>query len=273
MNPVKWLIWSWSFCFPYHSGKHINATNMGKKGSWFSAIKRFFTCQSGEASCFLNFLFRKFVYIYVMMLMTTIGTVFSIMLFVQLSLSVLVANAWTWGESNLFDYEHSRLIIQVDRENNSGNERKGDGKGAPTSFIPLFRKPSTVEKIFSDFEREQQLVAIRPPAPELPSTPPYIPPPRPTSPQATSPPRAASPREPSPEISPPTVASPPRACSSTILNHHEEVSYIPTVVNHHKEVSYIPEPINTNNLSSAIKIQAAYRGYAVRFVFFVTGIV
>lgn len=186
---------------------------MGKKGSWFSVIKRFFTCQSGE-----------------------------------------------------------------DHENKSRNERKGDGKGESTSFIPIFRKPSSVEKIFSDFEREQQIVAFQPPAPEQPSTPPCIPPPQPAPPRAPSPPRAAPPKEPSPKVSPPRVASPPQACSSsTVLNHHEEVSNIPTVVDHHEEVShiptaikhheevgYIPKPTERNHHSSAIKIQATYRGYVAR---------
>uniref|UniRef100_A0A0A0KU30 DUF4005 domain-containing protein n=1 Tax=Cucumis sativus TaxID=3659 RepID=A0A0A0KU30_CUCSA len=215
---------------------------MGKKGSWFSVIKRFFTCQSGEV-----------------------------------------------------------------HENDSRNERKGDGKGESTSFIPIFRKPSSVEKIFSDFEREQQIVAFRPPAPERPSTPPYIPP-QPAPPRAPSPPRAApakepspkasppraasakepSPKvpppraapakEPSPKVPPPRVASPPQACSSsTVVDHHKEVkniptiadpqeegAHIPTAVNHCNEVSYIPKPTPTNHHSSATKIQAIYRGYVAR---------
>ncbi|XP_022956062.1 protein IQ-DOMAIN 14-like isoform X1 [Cucurbita moschata] len=166
---------------------------MGKQGSWFSIIKRFFTCHSGEQ----------------------------------------------------------------DRENNSSNERKGDGKGGSSSFIPIFRKPSSIEKIFSEYERDQQRVAFQPPIPEPPSTtPPSIPPPQSASPQASS---------------------PSRACSSTVVNHHEEVSNIPTVVHHHEEVSqiptavshpeavsYIPDPTGTSQLSSAIKIQAAYRGYVAR---------
>ncbi|XP_023539705.1 protein IQ-DOMAIN 14-like isoform X1 [Cucurbita pepo subsp. pepo] len=222
---------------------------MGKKGRWFSVLKRFFTCHSGEKD---------------------------------------------------------------DRR----NERKGNGKGESTSsFIPIFRKPSSVEKIFSDFEREQRIVAFQPPTPELPSTPSHVPP-RPASPPAPSPPRAPPPNEPSPKISPPRVASPPRACSSiianhheevcdvpivindheeardipSVVNHHEEVSNIPAVVNHHREevspavvnhhhkevsnipavvnhhreeVSYVPEP-TANHLSSAIKIQATYRGYVAR---------
>ncbi|XP_004505151.1 protein IQ-DOMAIN 13 isoform X2 [Cicer arietinum] len=157
---------------------------MGKKGSWFSAIKRVFT-------------------------------------------------------------HHSK---GKDSDNKSTKEKKkGIGKlkhGETNSFIPLFREPSSIEKIFGDFEREQQVLAIRPPTPpERPKTPPFVPP------------RVASPRPPSPRAASPRAASPrvtsPKAASSRNVQHN-------------KEVGYRPEPTLKNQHASATKIQAAYRGYMAR---------
>ncbi|KAJ1382451.1 IQ motif, EF-hand binding site [Sesbania bispinosa] len=162
---------------------------MGKKGSWFSAIKRVFTHSKGKDS----------------------------------------------------------------DNKNTKEKKKGVGKlrhGETNSFIPLFREPSSIEKIFGDFEREQQqLQVLRPPTPpERPKTPPYVPPraasPRPPSPRAPSP-RVASPRAPSPRV------TSPKAASSRIVHHH-------------KEVGYRPEPTLRNQHASATKIQAAYRGYMAR---------
>ncbi|XP_020206578.1 protein IQ-DOMAIN 14 isoform X2 [Cajanus cajan] len=167
---------------------------MGKKGSWFSAIKRVFT-------------------------------------------------------------HHSK---GKDSDNKGTKEKKkGVGKirhGENNSFIPLFREPSSIEKIFGDFEREQQLLGLRPATPpERPKTPPYVPPrapsPRPPSPRAPSP-RPPSPRPASPRASSPRVTS-PKAASSR--NAH-----------HHKEVGYRPEPTLRQQQASATKIQAAYRGYMAR---------
>ncbi|XLU67967.1 hypothetical protein S245_027020, partial [Arachis hypogaea] len=88
-----------------------------------------------------------------------------------------------------------------DSENKSSKDKKkkGLGKlrhGETNSFIPLFREPSSIEKIFRDFEREQQLLSVRPPMPlEQPKPAPVVPP------------RAASPRAPSPRAPSPRVAS------------------------------------------------------------------
>ncbi|XP_057415969.1 protein IQ-DOMAIN 14 isoform X2 [Lotus japonicus] len=136
---------------------------------------------------------------------------------------------------------------------NSKEKKKGVGKqrhGETNSFIPIFREPSSIEKIFGDFEREQQqILTIRPPTPpEQPKTPPFVPP-RAASPRAPSPkapsPRAASPRSPSPRV------TSPKAASSRIVHHH-------------KEVGYRPEPTLKNQQASATKIQAVYRGYMAR---------
>ncbi|XP_024024596.1 protein IQ-DOMAIN 14 [Morus notabilis] len=186
---------------------------MGKKGSWFSAIKRVFTPHSKE-----------------------------------------------------------KPVNDSEKKTTKEKKKKGLGKlrhGETNSFIPLFREPSSIEKIFGDFEREQQRVTFRPPlSPEQPkSTPPLVPPrvatpraasplrvvsPRVASPRAPSP-RAVSPRAPSPRFSSPKAVS-PRAPSPRIVHHHH----------HHKEISYRPEPTLRHHHASATKIQAAYRGYTAR---------
>ncbi|XP_014509318.1 protein IQ-DOMAIN 14 isoform X1 [Vigna radiata var. radiata] len=168
---------------------------MGKKGSWFSAIKRVFT-------------------------------------------------------------HHSKG--KQDADNKGTKEKKKSlGKlkhGETNSFIPLFREPSSIEKIFGDFEREQQLLGLRPATPpERPKTPPYVPPrapsPRPPSPRPPSP-RAPSPRAASPRASSPRVTSPK---ATSFRNSH-----------HQKEVGYRPEPTLRQQNASATKIQAVYRGYMAR---------
>lgn len=140
-------------------------------------------------------------------------------------------------------------------EKKNTKEKKGLGKlkhGETNSFIPLFREPSSIEKIFGDFEREQQRVNFRPPTPdEQPRTPPFVPP------------RVASPRDPSPRVGSPRAASPrapsPRAPSPRAPS--------PRILHHHKEIRYRPEPTLRNHHASATKIQAAYRGYMVSSYF------
>ncbi|KAG5063051.1 hypothetical protein AAZX31_02G132100 [Glycine max] len=169
---------------------------MGKKGSWFSAIKRVFT-------------------------------------------------------------HHSKGKQDSDNNKGTKEKKKSLGKlkhGETNSFIPLFREPSSIEKIFGDFEREQQLLGLRPATPpERPKTPPYVPP-RAPSPRPPSP-RAPSPRPPSPRAASPRVASPrvtsPKAASSRIAHHH-------------KEVGYRPEPTLRQQHATATKIQSVYRGYMAR---------
>lgn len=158
---------------------------MGKKGSWFSAIKRVFSHNSKE-----------------------------------------------------------KLVSESERKTTKEKKKKGLGKlrhGETTSFnIPLFREPSSIEKILGEAEREQPKIVFKPPAPsvEQPKTPPIVLP------------RVASPRAASPRVASPRVAS-PRASS-------------PKVVHHHREISYRPEPTLRNHHVSATKIQAAYRGYMAR---------
>lgn len=145
------------------------------------------------------------------------------------------------------------VILQGLEKKSAKEKKKGKLKhGETNSFIPLFREPSSIEKIFGDFEREQHIISFRPPIPdEQPKSPPSVLPrvasPRAPSPRAPSP-RAASPRAPSPR------APSPRAPS-------------PRIVHHHKEISYRPEPTLRNHHACATKIQAAYRGYTVSFYF------
>lgn len=163
-----------------------------------------------------------------------------------------------------YQYIWPSCIIQPDADNKGTKEKKKSvGKlkhGETNSFIPLFREPSSIEKIFGDFEREQQLLGLRPATPpERPKTPPYVPPrapsPRPPSPRAPSP-RPPSPRPPSPRAASPRASSPrvtsPKATSFRISHHH-------------KEVGYRPEPTLRQQNASATKIQAVYRGYMVSF--------
>ncbi|XP_021290771.1 protein IQ-DOMAIN 14 isoform X2 [Herrania umbratica] len=185
---------------------------MGKKGSWFSAIKRVFIPQSKE-----------------------------------------------------------KLNNESDKRSGKEKKKKGLGKlrhGETNSFIPLFREPSSIEKILGDAEREHKLIFRPPTPPEQPRTPPFVPraasprvpsqriasprvaSPRAASPRATSPPRAASPRAASPPPPPPPRAASPRAPSPRAAP--------PRVVRPR------PEPTLRNHHASATKIQAAYRGYMAR---------
>ncbi|KAA8532141.1 hypothetical protein F0562_006717 [Nyssa sinensis] len=153
---------------------------MGKKGSWFSAIKRVFLPNSKEK------------------------------------------------------------LVSGSEKKNAKEKKKGRGilrHGESKSFIPLFREPSSIEKILG--EAEQQKFLIRPPTPSAqPKAPPSVLP------------RAASPRVASPRVASPRVTS-PRAAS-------------PRVVSQRKDISYRPEPTIRYHHLSATKIQAAYRGYMAR---------
>lgn len=155
---------------------------------------------------------------------------------------------------------------ESDKRSGKEKKKKGLGKlrhGETNSFIPLFREPSSIEKILGEAEREHKLIFRPPTPPEQPRTPPFVPhraasprvpsqriasprvaSPRAASPRAASPPQAASP----PPPPPPRAASPrapsPRAAPPRIVRPRPE----PTLRNHH---------------ASATKLQAAYRGYMV----------
>ncbi|KAB2062483.1 hypothetical protein ES319_A10G155000v1 [Gossypium barbadense] len=165
---------------------------MGKKGSWFSAIKRVFIPHSKE-----------------------------------------------------------KLSNESDKRSGKEKKKKGLGKlrhGETNSFIPLFREPSSIEKILGEAEREHKLVFRPPTPPEQPATPPFVPH-KDASPRVPSQ-RIASPRIASPRAASPRTVSPPRAASPRAAPP--------------KVVRPRPEPTLRNHHASATKIQAAYRGYMAR---------
>ncbi|CAN8254195.1 unnamed protein product [Cochlearia groenlandica] len=175
---------------------------MGKKGSWFSAIKRVFTSHHKEKQ--------------------------------------LNNNQEAESKSN----------------NKDNKKKKGLGKklrnGETYSFLPIFRQPSSIEKILSEAEREHNLV-FRPPTPTNPpnaSSTYDVPSPsiRPVSPKVSSQRYASSPTRPiaSPSPKPPS----PRAVSPRIAQRREYV--------------HRPEPALLVKNVSATKIQATFRGYMAR---------
>ncbi|KAL8153502.1 hypothetical protein V2J09_011262 [Rumex salicifolius] len=130
---------------------------MGKKGSWFSAIKRVFTPNSKD-----------------------------------------------------------RLTDELEKKNPKEKKRRGLGKlKHADSFIPLFREPSSIEKILGEAEQQYHPIEFRPfNTSEQPSTPSIVPfqastpiqdapPPQRTPPMETSPPRISSSRN----LASPTMAS------------------------------------------------------------------
>ncbi|KAL1200389.1 Protein IQ-DOMAIN 13 [Cardamine amara subsp. amara] len=186
---------------------------MGKKGNWFSAIKRAFTPHSKEKHL-----------------------------------------------SNNNNQEPERKSETKEKKNKGFGKKLRDGE--TNSFLPIFRQPSSIEKILCEAEREHNLV-FRPPSPtdrakassaSVPS--PVI---RPTSPKVpsqryVSSPKTISPRvvssgAPSPKPPPPKLPS-PRAVSPQIVQRREFV--------------YRPEPTLLVKYAAVTKIQAAFRGYMAR---------
>ncbi|XP_039010753.1 protein IQ-DOMAIN 14-like [Hibiscus syriacus] len=164
---------------------------MGKKGSWFSAIKRVFIPHSKE-----------------------------------------------------------KLSNEPDKRSGKEKKKKGLGKlrhGETNSFIPLFREPSSIEKILGEAEREHKIVFRPPTPPEQPATPPFVPH------------QSASPHGSSHRIASPRAASPPKAPSPPSLPQPASPNAAPR-----KVIRPRPEPTLRNHHASVTKIQAAYRGYMAR---------
>ncbi|THG02974.1 hypothetical protein TEA_011466 [Camellia sinensis var. sinensis] len=195
------------WCASGEGGRKSDARNMGKKGSWFSAIKRVFIPSSKEKP------------------------------------------------------------VNGSEKKSSKEKKKGRGilrHGETKSFIPLFREPSSIEKILGEVDQQNILIGPSTPAEEPKPAPLVVPraaSPRVASPKVVSPratsqrvtsPRASVQRVTSPRAASPRVASPKAASSRAFVQHH------------HKEVSYRPEPTLRFHHISATKIQAAYRGYMAR---------
>ncbi|XVF84292.1 hypothetical protein PTKIN_Ptkin17bG0025400 [Pterospermum kingtungense] len=204
---------------------------------------------------------------------------------------------------------HSKEKLDNESDERSGKEKKKKGReklrhGETNSFIPFFRKPSSIEKILGDAEREHKLIFRPPTPPEEPTTPPFLPhraasprvpsdriaSPRVASPRAASPPpppppppRAASPRPASPPpppraasprpASPPPRAASPRPASPPPLPPPRAASPRPAAPPPRaaspraappRILRPRPEPTLSNQHASATKIQAAYRGYVAR---------
>ncbi|XP_073307970.1 protein IQ-DOMAIN 13-like [Primulina huaijiensis] len=191
---------------------------MGKKGSWFSAIKRVFSHNSKE---------------------------------------------------KLTDGSDKKST----KEKKKGNLRHGVTK----SFIPLFREPSSIEKILGEAD---QLFIRHPTSSEQPKPPPIalgrpnsprILSPRTTSHRAlspkASPPRVFSPRVSSPKVQSPRAVSPKVPPRRAVTSRASSSKVPPPKVNQSREdTSHVqrPEPTAREKHLSATKIQAAYRGYLAR---------
>lgn len=193
-------------------------------------------------------------------------------------------------------------IVQVpDRKSSSKEKKKGKGilrHSETKSFIPLFREPSSIEKILG--EADQLLIRPPPTSSERPNSPPALTirpvSPRPASPKAAShrasspkstSPRAPSPRAPSPRVASPRADSPKPAPSKTFStgavspkaalptafisgaasskSAAPSKAAAPKATQSRKEIRHVPRPEPTlrDQQLSATKIQAAYRGYLV----------
>ncbi|CAH8358946.1 unnamed protein product [Eruca vesicaria subsp. sativa] len=106
--------------------------------------------------------------------------------------------SWVSAVKRVFT-PHSKEKLGNEAERKSGKEKreKGFGKlkrGESSSFLPIFREPSSIEKILAEAERDHNLV-FRPPTPDRSNPPSASPPLRPASPRVASP-QAASPQSP-----------------------------------------------------------------------------
>ncbi|KAL9302694.1 Protein IQ-DOMAIN 14 [Arabidopsis thaliana] len=124
--------------------------------------------------------------------------------------------SWFSAIKRVFTPHSKEKLANQEPERKSGKEKKkkGFGKlrhGETNSFLPIFREPSSIEKILGEAERDHNLV-FRPPTPDRPNPYSASPPPRPASPRVASPrptsPRVASPRVPSPRAEVPRTLSP-----------------------------------------------------------------
>ncbi|XP_076887239.1 protein IQ-DOMAIN 13-like [Bidens hawaiensis] len=144
-------------------------------------------------------------------------------------------------------------------ERRTSHERKGRGRlkhGESRSFIPLFREPSSIEKILGEVD-QQSLFIGHPTTVEQPTT---------SQPLFSTSPRVGSHRATSPRVSSYRATSPRvnsyRATSPRVVSPYSSSPRV--VVQRHKETSYRPEPTIRHHHRSATIIQAAYRSYMAR---------
>ncbi|VFQ88274.1 unnamed protein product [Cuscuta campestris] len=175
----------------------------------------------------------------------------------------------------------SRDKLITGPENKTSQKKKKERRrlkhGEFKSFIPLFREPSSIEKILGEADEQKLFVPLYSEQQKI-TSPPRLPPisPRVTSPKTTacravfpghSPPREASPRVASPKHDPVQVCSQqagsshvtppkpisPKAASSKVIQDHRETIY-----------KHRAEPTLQVLHLSATTIQSIFRGYMAR---------
>lgn len=196
---------------------------MGRKGSWIAAIKKAFSSKEKPNN-----------------------------------VSILHFKPRTSSQLHLFVPSllmHSQ-IIQFYNLQESLEKKKQKGKTEPQRrIIPIFRQPSSIEKILADVEREQHKVLNRPMPSEkyLQKTNVHL--------------RTSSSRHGSLRIGSPRAAS-PRVTSSN-RNISPRVSFqkgsSSKTVRDKPSNRYRPEPTLAYRHVLATRIQSVYRGYMVRF--------
>ncbi|XP_073525762.1 uncharacterized protein [Phyllobates terribilis] len=228
---------------------------MGKKGNWFSAIKRVFIPNSKDK---------------------------------QVDASKVSFSTQTNKLTPYLTMTYPFLMFSKGLEKKDAKEKKKKVVGKlkhGSSFIPLFKQPSSIEEILGEAEREHHLIDYRPISPyEQPSTrttplqdsfSPWTPTPQRTT-TTTTPIRNFAPQM---VVSPmnggstsqrvflaPKITTPQRTASSS---RKEEVSSL-NVGGESRSTSsrYVhrprPEPTLRYQNMCATKIQATYRGYTAR---------
>lgn len=182
--------------------------------------------------------------------------------------------SWFSAIKRVFSHSYKDKVVDgtEKRSLEEKKKKKGLGKlkhGAGHSFIPLFREPSSIEKILGEVEREHHKTDYQPLTPlEYPKVPPQVTPPPPLFPLRT----VAIKDDPSPRASsslrtnstpagitfppPPRVASPSCAIPVNIAT--------PAKTSSRFVQRCRPEPTLREQHICVTKIQAAYRGYMAR---------
>ncbi|KAG2258675.1 hypothetical protein Bca52824_077969 [Brassica carinata] len=169
-----------------------------------------------------------------------------------------------------------RVFTPHSKEKQLSNNKKSLGKklrdGETNSFLPIFRQPSSIEKILCEAEREHNLV-FRPPTPTDRATSAPSPHIRPPSPKVSSQRYVSSPRPISPRVASPRALSPkppsPRAASPRIVQRREYVRrQEPTLlVKRHlqqrfKQLSEARRSFRA--LKGLVRLQRVVRGHSVK---------
>ncbi|KAM3375811.1 protein IQ-DOMAIN 13 [Capsicum galapagoense] len=239
-----------------------NARNMGKKGSWFNALKRVFTCNSKKKSAH--------------------GSAKKTAKEKKKGRRIL-----RHGEIKSFLFREpssiEKILGEVDDQKLLVRPPTSEQSSVPSAFpvtptsprisSPRAASPQTSYRATSPGATSPRISSPRAASPKVISpkaASPKVSSPREASPSATSPreasPKAISPREAPRKVdsasAPSLKAISPRAASPRVSSPR---STYPELSRNHNEISYAnwPEPTLTLHLS-ATKIQAAYRSYMTR---------